>query len=80
MLLNFDNVRNEKLTAITLQIDQFDARGNPLGVVNVAYDDFEFEKGKFVSEERAVRFFGSWLLSVKGWYVLMSRDAKVAAL
>ena len=48
MLLNFDNVRNEKLTAITLQIDQFDARGNPLGVVNVAYDDFEFEKGKFV--------------------------------
>ena len=48
LLLNFNNLRNETLTGLTLQIDQFDAHGNPLGAANKTIKDLAFKKGKFI--------------------------------
>lgn len=51
LLLNFDNRRNETLTGLTLQIDQFDAHGNPLGVADKQLSDLAFKKGKFILKD-----------------------------
>lgn len=51
LLLNFNNKLSDNLTAVTLQIDQFDARGNFLGVVNAEFGDLAFGQGKFVLKE-----------------------------
>ena len=44
LLLNFNNLRNETLTGLTLQIDQFDAHGNPLGAANKTIKDLAFKE------------------------------------
>lgn len=48
LLLNFNNRRKETLTGLTLQIDQFDAHGNPLGAANKTLKDLDFKNGKFI--------------------------------
>lgn len=48
LLLDLDNRSEEKLTALELQIDQFDARGNALGSTRAQIDGLQVEKGKYV--------------------------------
>ena len=52
LLLDFDNRRDEKLTGLTLQIEQFDVRGNELGIVNAIVKDLSVKKGKFILKQK----------------------------
>lgn len=48
LLLDLRNCSQEKLTAMQLKIEQFDARGNSLGETVVKLDSLAIEKGDFV--------------------------------
>ena len=52
LLLDFENKSSERLTGLKLQIDQYDGRGNFLGVKNVSVSGLNEEKGKFVLKEQ----------------------------
>ncbi len=52
LLLDFDNKNAEKLTGLRLQIDQYDGRGNYLGVKDVEFKDLSKENGRFILKER----------------------------
>lgn len=48
LLLNLNNLSEEKLTGLRLQIDQFDVRGKSLGFTTVELDDLAVEHGEYV--------------------------------
>ncbi len=48
LLLDLENRKDEVLTALTLQVEQFDVRGNSLGSVTKNFKDLSFRKGKFI--------------------------------
>lgn len=48
LLLDLENRRDETLTALSLQIDQFDVRGNFLGSVRKDFKNLSFKKSKFI--------------------------------
>ena len=52
LLLEMNNKKENALTGLGLQIDQFDARGNSLGVVDVAFNKVSAGKGKFILKEK----------------------------
>ncbi len=48
LLLDLENRKDETLTGLSLQIDQFDSHGNPLGAAQAELKDLAFKKGKFI--------------------------------
>ena len=52
LLLEFLNNKDNILTGVGLQIEQYDARGNALGIVDVSYSDLSVKSGKFVLKEK----------------------------
>ena len=54
LLLEFENLKQDNVTAINLSIDQYDARGNYLGVATLSVKDLNFKKGKFILKENVV--------------------------
>lgn len=52
LLLELNNKNTESLTALSLQIDQYDARGNSLGVINVNFDEMSIKQGEFILKEK----------------------------
>ena len=52
LLLDLENKKQNVLTGMVLQIDQYDARGNALGTFDVAFDNLEASQGKFVLKEK----------------------------
>ena len=52
LLLDLENKNAEKLTGLRLQIDQYDGRGNFLGVKNVEFKDLSKANGRFILKER----------------------------
>ena len=52
LLLDMTNRLNEKLTGLTLQIEQFDVRGNKLGVINPEFKSLSIKNGKFIFKEK----------------------------
>ncbi len=51
LLLDMHNRLEEKLTGLTLQIDQFDVRGKDLGAVNAEFKNLSIKNGKFIFKE-----------------------------
>ena len=52
LLLDFENRKEETLTGLSLQIDQFDSHGNPLGARLAELKDLAFKKGKFILKRK----------------------------
>ena len=52
LLLDFNNKKEGVLTGVGLQIDQFDARGNALGTVDVSFENLNAKSGKFILKEK----------------------------
>ena len=52
LLLDLENKKQNALTGMAFQIDQYDARGNSLGTIDVAFDGLEEKQGKFVLKEK----------------------------
>ncbi len=51
LLLDMENKNPDKLTALWIQGDQYDEKGNFLGVINVTMTDLEAENGRFLLKE-----------------------------